>query len=119
MEKNYVLKFLGVLVILMACSLLYMAVNEHYKGFHNVDMAYNYMKLTGEIDEKLLPYGVRFLEVDKVLDNSSSGIITLQQGYRTGVNQMLWSSVYSFLFGMLLCIGVILVLIPEDMIRYH
>lgn len=97
---------IGILLIVLSFGFLYSGTTLFNQGFHNVDLSHNFMKVSKELDLKIHDYNISFLPIDKIKDNSTNGIITLQEGYRGGIMQMREGFICVFLSGAFLAIGI-------------
>ncbi len=101
---------IGIFLLLISFVMLYVSTATFHDGFHNVDLAHNFAKIRGDVNQVLIPYNATMLSVDEAQDNSTSGLITLSEGYRVGIIKMRVGNLYMFLSGVTFLLGLILLL---------
>lgn len=104
-------KYLGFSLVLVSLIFLFFSVNMYYRGFHNVDLVYNYRGL--EKDYDCLPATKDmgdFYEPDKQ--------VSLMELYIIGHDQQEKAFYYMFLSGIFLTLGMVFAFLTEVEIKW-
>ena len=117
MKKNIKIiidKTSGVVALIIAYVLLFMATMNFYVGYNNTDLIFNYQNIALQINPHLHKLNLTFSSIYEAKDNMSNNVaVPLVDVYKMGVTQSLTGFIMMFFSAIAFVIGITILIAPK------